>query len=141
MPWVDADDLAAYGVQAAAFANVDSGDVTKALEGASEVAASYLRSRIQPTQIITSVGEDVKMHICMIAAYNLMSVRGFKPSGDTQLAIRAEQARSWFRSVGRGETTPAIVTTTAEPQRTGARVLSSPPRGWAPWGRSRTYRG
>ena len=102
------DDLTRFGLPAAAFSDLSADDVQAALDAASTVADSYLSLRF--TVPYQNPGADIKDAVCRIAAFNIMSSRGFNPDGDAgQLRLRYEDAIRWLEKVAREAAQPANI--------------------------------
>lgn len=127
--YADRDHLAKFGLPAAALEDVPVEDQDAALEAASRLADSHLRSRY--TLPLISHGDDLRRVVCHIAAYDIMVTQGFNPEGpDANLRLRYEDAEKWLRAVATGAVTPEIVD--SRPTGTAPRVFvkSRPLRGW-----------
>lgn len=123
-------DLTALGVRSAALTGISSADQQQALEAASRVADSYLQARYKPP--LSAWGQDLTRAVAIIAAYDLLAVRGFAPEGvDEHLRLRHEDALRWLRDVSLGAVTPVgiVDSTPAEPNE-GIHVFTSPRRWW-----------
>ena len=128
------DDLAVFGVNANATTGIDSGDVQTAIDGASDLIDGYLRAKF--TLPLVAWGKDLRRACAIIAAYDLMSGRGYNPGdpGDDQLRLRYEDVLRWLRDVASGLVSPDV-TGSASGDVAGvpsfrARVVSSSQRGW-----------
>ena len=108
-----------------AFADVDSTLVDKALSWASRRADNYLRKRyILP---LASWSEDLKSLVCDIAAYKLLSRRGFDPEQQQNQAIKQAYLDAWtaLEALSTGEQELAsAVDSSASPQDEPAQPLS-----------------
>jgi len=105
-------DFASLGLPAKATAGIPSGDIDAALEAASRVVDSYIGSRYDLP--LVTFDKSVTMAVCKIAAYELLSRRGFAAgSADSEnVQKRYDQAVAWCRDVARGLALPAVTTTT-----------------------------
>ncbi len=110
--YATAADFAALGLPAKATAGMPSADIAAALEAASRVVDSYIGSRYDLP--LATFDASVTMAVCKIAAYELLSRRGFAAGvGDAeQVKERYDQAIAWCRDVARGLALPAPNTTT-----------------------------
>lgn len=129
MPYASPADLEALGLPARALQGVPQGDIALALEAASALADSYLRARYRlPLQ---SWGRELARAVVAIAAYDLMSRRGFNPERpeDENLRLRYEDAIRWLEAVAAGRIDPGVVQA-PPPGETGAYHATTTPRKW-----------
>lgn len=106
--YADTEDFDRYGLPEGALAgDFHSDDVQAALDAASDIADSYLRGRfVLP---ITTHGGDLADAVCRIAAFNILSRRGYNPEGNAdQVRLRYEDAIEWLKGVSTGRITPAL---------------------------------
>jgi|SRR5215207_5430662 len=101
-------ELGLYGLTAAALTTFSDDQKTAALVGASDHADSYLQQRFR-LPIAAPYAAALKMHVARMAAWILMSGRGFKPGAtDAETLHQAwKDADAWFKKVAEGEVTPA----------------------------------
>ncbi|MGZ3456344.1 MAG: phage protein Gp36 family protein [Polyangiales bacterium] len=126
----DASDLARLGLKKLATAGLSAADVDAALIAASEIADGYLRAQYKLP--LVSWGADLRRHVAMIAAWDILSARGFNGDapGNEIFLERYEQAIAWLKDVSRGLVSPNVVDSTP-PKRDGApRVSTATRRGW-----------
>ena len=135
MAYATRTDLTRFGLPAAALTGVADATQDAALEAASDVADSYLRSRY--TLPLTGYGDDLKRVVCNIAAWDLLSTRGYDPRAGNDEAVRDrhDSAVSWLKDVSAGRAAVSGGNTTPTPSRTsrvssGASVDSDTKRGW-----------
>lgn len=140
-------DLGSVGLTAAAMASIAVDTQTAALVAASAIADSYLQSRYSLP--LTSWGKDLARVVAVVAAYDLLSTRGFNPAAgaDVNWRQRYLDALEWLQEVSRGTQTPAYVVDSSisggdAATSTGAdgsvntatagafQVTTSPVRGW-----------
>lgn len=131
MAYATRTDLTTHGLSNAALGSISTATQDAALDAASRVADSYLRARY--TTPVTGYGVDLTRAVCSIAAWDLLSVRGYDPQrgGDEAVRLRAEDAQRWLRDVAAGKAHLAGVTESeseAWPEVIGA--LSDEARGW-----------
>lgn len=99
------EDFKLYGLSGPAWENLVSSDVQHVLDAASSLADSYLNSRFSVP--IASPPESLKEAVCRIAAYNLPSVVGYNPEGQTEnIRLRYEDAIRWLEGVSKNLITP-----------------------------------
>lgn len=134
MAYADRTDLSRLGIAAAALSGVATATQDAALDAASDTADGYLRGRY--TLPLTAWGDDLRAHVCGIAAWRLLATRGFDPNRSGDIAIRQlyDDAIAWLKDVsaGRvvvsgGNTSP---TATRHARASGPRVTSDRTRGW-----------
>ena len=106
-------DLFALGLPAAALTGVASATLDLALEAASRRADTYFSRFAVP---IASPNAGLKEAVCAIAAYKLMSVRGYSPENpDSTLRANYEDAIKWLERCAAGTCTPCAQTEDATP--------------------------
>lgn len=102
------DDLTAVGVNANALRSATAGEITGAIEMASDLIDSYLRQQFALP--LEDHGRDITRAAAIIAAYDLMSARGFNPneSEDSPLAKRYADVIAWLKMIAEGTVTPDV---------------------------------
>jgi len=129
--YADIADLSRLGLRQLATAGLSADDLNAALIAASELADGYLRA--QYVLPLVAWGADLRRHVAMIAAWDILSAqRGFNPDspGDQIWLLRYQQGIQWLKDVANGLLNPSIVDSTP-PIRDGApRVRTAPKRGW-----------
>lgn len=108
-------DLANLGLIGNALANVATAAQDAALAAASATADSFLQSRYELPLI--TWGQDLVRAVCVIAAYDVLTSRGFAPGGNVDANIRQRylDAVGWLEAVGKGNQTPSQVTDSSTP--------------------------
>jgi phage gp36-like protein len=138
MAYATRADLYRLGIKQAALTNVSTDDQDAALEAASDVADSYLRSRyVLP---LTSWGDDLKRAVCGIAAWDLLSTRGIAPNNNGNDATKDKSAAAvaWLKDVSAGRAAISggnTIPGPARPPRVASgrpSVYSSNQQGWWP---------
>lgn len=108
-------DLYVYGAPEKAFGQLTSGQKDGALESASRDVDTYLRGRFSLPLLAwdTSITEAT----CRVAAYNLLSVRGYNPASgsDVNIKDRYDQSISWLVKVQKQQAHPNV---TPQPNNT-----------------------
>ncbi len=131
MAYATAAQLKSLGVASAALTSVSAPDQIAALQAASDLADSYLRSRF--TLPLATWGDDLRRAVVAIATYDLMSHRGYNPeaAGDTTIRDRYQDAIRWLEKIAANLLTPSV-TDSSSPQAAngGVHVRSREPRGW-----------
>jgi len=124
-------DLARFGVMASATQNVPSATLDAALSGASRVLDGYFRARFSLP--LTSWDDSVRRMTCWIAAYDVMTARGYsQDSGrDIQIQERYNAAIAWAEGVERQRVHPNVTqTAVAAPSYQFPQISTAPKRGW-----------
>jgi phage gp36-like protein len=99
-------DLALYGLTAAALGSFSPTEQDAALTAASSMADGYMGGRFNLP--LTSWGQDLRLHVSKMAAWLLMSRRGFKPGvTDAESLYQGyKDAVAWLRDISTGKVTP-----------------------------------
>ena len=115
--YAQVQDLTTYGLPATALQspNLPVQVQNAALSDASDIADSYLRGRYSLPLI--AWGSELTQAVCRIAAYNLLSVRGYNPgaSADVNIRDRYVDAIDWLNKVQRQAVHPNV---TPQPNQT-----------------------
>lgn len=127
------DDFPMFGLPSSAIAAVPPANVQAALDRASNLADGYIGAEYALP--LKSWSSELTEAVCKIAAYELMSVRGYNPEGDGgNLRARYKDAIAWLTDVSKGAVAPpGIVGSDGEAEAADgvADMSSDPPRGWA----------
>lgn len=128
--YANLDDLDALGMPAAALATRTPSQRAAALAAASEKADGKLAVAFDLP--LVSWGLDLTEAVCKIAAYDLLSVRGFNPDGaDQNIRDRYDDAWKWLREVADARAIPVgLVDSTTDVDDGGIAVVSYASRGW-----------
>ena len=118
-------DLTTYGLPAAAVASLGSQAIQAAIDAASTLADGYLRAKF--TLPVTVVSADLKATVCRIAAYDLLSTRGYNPEtgSDPNIRDRYQDAIRWLEGVAKGNITPALTDSSPAGKLGGPFVLQA----------------
>lgn len=134
-------DLTTFGVQAIALQNVTPTDQNNTLIAASGIMDSYFNGRYA-LPLNPPYDGSLAVNCSYIAAYMLMSVRGFRPTQGSDDSIRKnyEIAIKWCEAVQRQAIHPVVNQSAPVTDKTYQlpQVSSSQSRGWnaaAPTGR------
>lgn len=125
-------DLAQLGLPATALTGVSADDQQAALDSASGVTDGYLAARFN-LPLVAPFPPDLVQAVCSIAAYTLLSRRGYNPEAgsDQNVRLRYEDAMKWCRDVSDNRAHPQV---TQAASVLGAplppRIISKCPRGW-----------
>jgi len=130
--YATATDLARFGAPAASLAAFDGTAQTAALVAASAVADGFLAKRFALP--LSTWGDDLRKHVSWIAAYDLLSARGFREDalGADTLEARHDKAMAWLRGIAAGSVEPQGITDASPTTRetAGVVVVSRTRRGW-----------
>lgn len=124
-------DLATHGLPGAALSSVSDTSKCEALAAASEEADGKLA--VVKTLPLVSWGTDLTKAICKIAAYELLSVKGFNPDGDdANVRDRYLDAMKWLDGIAKGTVAPSVMvdSTPEESESLGAEVVTHAARAW-----------
>ncbi|MDO9016559.1 MAG: DUF1320 family protein [Deltaproteobacteria bacterium] len=131
--YADRTDLARHGANALILAQISTTEQDEVLESMSAVADDYLRERFPLP--LTTWSRSLRAHVAAMAAYELLSVRGYNiDSSDKILKERFEAALRWLERCTLGQLTPQGTLGTVseeddgEAVHGGAAVASSPRR-------------
>lgn len=146
-------DLANLGLVGAALANVTGTTQTAALVAASAVVDSYLESAYDLP--LANYGSDLVRVTSVIAAYDIMTSRGYNPmaGADQNIRQRYLDAIAWLQQVKDGAQTPAYIIDASgnsgpvpddgddsvDTVAGGFGLTSSPVRGWTDRGTPSGY--
>ena len=103
LQYTSASEFDAFMMPATVFVNVPTPVKDIALQFGSGVAAGFVRKRkVLP---LLSWGDDLKANVAELAAYYLVSRRGYKPqSGSNEtIRLRYDDAIAWLTSVSKGD--------------------------------------
>lgn len=131
MELITDDELLSLGGFAGSLGSIALADRTAARESASSVTLSYLRKRYGLP--LVSWSDDVRRATAAIAAWDLVTLRGYNPSSgrDQVVAERAREARDWLTLVAKGDVEPeAVEDSTASVLEQAPLVGSLGLRGW-----------
>lgn len=115
-------------VNAALLSSFTTSDQDAALEAASRFADSYICNTY--TVPLTTYGVDLSERVCWIAAFNLLSGRGFDtPNEGSIFRERYNLAVAWLRDISKGVASISGGATVAT-QNDSAQFYTSTKRGW-----------
>ena len=102
-------NLAQLGLIGGVLTSISGTIQDAALVAASAIADSYLQSRYDLP--LTNWGQDLVRVVCQIAAYDLLTSKGFNPATgpDENIRQRYLDALAWLQEVSQGKQTPAYV--------------------------------
>lgn len=125
-------DLTATGaINSVALVNVSLTDQNNVCIQASAEADQYIV--VAYPLPLTGWPQILVERVCHIAAYRLMTGRGYNPlaGADDQLRLRYEDALQWLRDVSKKNIVPGFTYAAPTPPTYQLpQVYSSPPRGW-----------
>jgi len=102
-------DLANLGLIGGVLASISTATQNAALQAASAVADSQLQGAfILP---LTQWSYDLVRAVCIIAAYDLLTSKGYNPAtgADPNIRARYADAMSWLDRVSKGQESPAYI--------------------------------
>lgn len=108
MSYATPTNLITSGLPATALGTLTAAQQQAALDNASAEVDSYLRGRYPlPLQ---AWGAEITMATCVIAAYNVMNVRGYNPASgaDVNLSDRYLNTIAWLRDVQKRAAHPNV---------------------------------
>lgn len=112
-------DLVTMSIASTAIASVATASQQAVLDAASIEADGYLAAQYHLP--ITAWGADLKQHVCDIAAYRLMCLRGYSPGGsDDIFRERYDDAIAWLKLVAQGTVSPPNIVDSTPAVREGA---------------------
>jgi phage gp36-like protein len=125
------DEFQALGLPPGALVGLAEADILRALRAASARATSYLGQRYRLP--LVAWGDDLRIAVAWMAAWALLSRRGFNPEAGADVAVRKnyEDAVGWLRDVARGGLDPTDVEDSSPAVlEDAAVVLTEDRRGW-----------
>lgn len=122
-------DLANLGLIGGVLSSISTNVQNAALLAASGLADAKLQSRyILP---LAQWGQDLVRAVCIIAAYDLLTSKGYNPAtgADPNIRERYLDQLKWLDSVSRGEDTPSYVVDSSQGGSSGTTGSSPAPDG------------
>ena len=106
--YAEIDDLQRLALPSVALTGVSTSDINSALASASSQLDDVLRGAGELPLI--AWGPSVRRHVAIIAAYDLMSARGYNPQAgaDVNLRLRYQDTLAWMSGVARGDRLPEV---------------------------------
>ena len=100
MGYAALSDLTTYGLPATALGQIASGVQQAALDSGSDVADTYISASLM-LPLLTPYPTSLIQAVCKIAAYELMSVRGYSGAAgaDENIRLRYEDAVRWLKGI------------------------------------------
>lgn len=133
-------DLGNLGLIGGVLASVPAGAQTAALQAASAIADSYLQGQyILP---ITQWGYDLTRVVCVLAAWDILTAKGYNPAAgpDQNIRQRYEDALKWLDEVSKGIQSPInVIDSSTAPSASdgsdvsvidGGSLVTTDVRGW-----------
>jgi len=116
-------DLAQFAINPNAFASISAANQQAQLDAASTVAEGYLADQYH-LPIVAPYPIDLRMNVCQIAAFFLMTFRGYKPGGaDELIRLRYDDAMKWFNGIASGVISPSGIIDSTPNVREGAPIV------------------
>jgi phage gp36-like protein len=134
--YCEPSEIGRYGVNAEAIGELNDELITPVIVAVSDEIDTYLRQ--QYVLPLTRWGSDITKAAAVMAAWEIISVRGFKPGEnieDSPLRLRYEDVKAWLKMVAAGTVAPDVddsdtSTPAAGAQSGSARVTSNSQRGY-----------
>lgn len=106
-------DLSRLSLASPVLTQLSDDTKNKALLARSSFADSFLRGRFQLPLVAWE--DDLRQAVCDLAAYDLVSVRGFNPEAgaDVNFRLRSEDAIRWLTMISKEQATPAVTDSSA----------------------------
>jgi phage gp36-like protein len=107
--YCDTEDLGRFGANAEAFALLSVDLTGPPCDAASEIVDGFLKGRF--TLPLTSWGQEIRRAAAIIAAWDILRVRGLKPGEnpeDNALYLEYKQVLKWLGQVSAGDVTPSV---------------------------------
>ena len=125
-------NLYVYGLPLVAMGSVSVGTQQAILDGRNEFADDKMRARYR-LPLVAPYPASLVQHICMLAAWDVLMVRGYNPAAaaDVNIANRGEMALKWFDDVERQRAHPNVVEAGGvDPSYAAPYIVSKPSQGW-----------
>lgn len=129
------EELQNYGLSRRVVDGMDPEKVGAALDSASALIDSYLRSRFKLP--LTAFGNDIREAAGVIAAWRILRSEGFDPTDPANETIRRdfEDKIKWLQNIASGIVTPEVTDASSGAESgvgvsSRARVVSNASRGW-----------
>lgn len=125
-------DLYNYGLPLVAMGDVSTATQQKILDGRNDFADDKMRARYL-LPLLLPYPVSLIQNICMLAAWDIMMVRGYNPSAgpDSNIELRGKMALDWFDGVERQRVHPNVVESTSpEPGLASPLIISKTQQGW-----------
>jgi len=125
MAYANSTEFAALGLPAVALDGF-VGDVDDHLEAASGQIDSYLRGRYR-LPLVAPYPQEIVRVTCALAAYSVLSVRGFDPENgaDKNVRMRYEDAVSWLNQMAEGKVNLPLTADSTPTAHDGGPILRS----------------
>lgn len=126
------EDLYNYGLPLVAMGDVSTATQQKILNGRNDFADDKMRARYL-LPLLTPYPVSLIQNICMLAAWDIMMVRGYNPSAgpDANIELRGKMALDWFDGVERQRVHPNVKESTSPtPGVPAPYVISKTSQGW-----------
>ena len=125
-------DFGLSGLATGAFEGISRPQIWAALEGASRLIDDYLAARVT-LPLVVFANASLRRATCVIATYDLLSVIGYNPEGDSEnFRLRYLDILRWLEAI-RDDGAPlpgGIEDSTPNAVEGSPDVLSDCPRGW-----------
>jgi phage gp36-like protein len=130
-PYATLADLRAMGLSGNVLASTSEENVEAALWAASCEADGMLAMRYK--RPITAWGSDVRLAVCKLAAWHILSARGFNPESPSDASVRRnrDDAFAWLSGVAKNEwEATGVVDATPDEDGADCAVVTERSRRW-----------
>ena len=126
-------DLYAFGLPLVAMGQVLVATQQRCLDARNDYADDKFRARYK-LPLLTPYPDSLKLNICMLAAWDILMIRGYNPgaSADVNISARGEMALKWFDDVERQRAHPNVIESSGAdtPSYAAPLVISKGLQGW-----------
>ena len=126
-------DLYVFGLPLVAMGSVLVATQQRCLDGRNDFADDKFRARYR-LPLVPPYPDSLKQNICMLAAWDILMIRGYNPSAaaDVNIAARGEMAMKWFDDVERQRAHPNVTEASggSDPGYAAPLVISKTLQGW-----------
>lgn len=125
--YAEIENVEALAMASASIASISEADKNACLDAASSEADVLMSSRHATP--LTEWPLAVTLHVAKMAAFHMMSVRGYRPTGfDELIRLGYEDGRKFFEMVGKGK--PGLPVSQTAPAATGTPSVTSDDQRW-----------
>lgn len=129
--YASSSDFTKYGLPAGALDGF-TGDINDLLKKASGKVDGYLRGRYT-TPLVSPFPDEIVEAVCVLAAHSLLSVRGYDPNSDSDMAVRQRyedlcgrpMQPGWLERIAQGRITLDVTVDGTTAQEGGPIVIGT----------------
>lgn len=124
--YITYQELLAQGIPSDGLSGLSVDQLNDAIAWASDIIDGYISKRAKLP--LVKVPSDIKRNCAVLASYNLLTRRGFKPGAPLNEMVQDmyEKALDWLLLVSKGDVTPQWVDSTPEVDEEGSLTTSGP---------------